>query len=165
MQIETDILKARTGKISDRKGNFVRSITRFMGEFFFGELSADHQFGDLLLIYIRKIPLRDQFSVPHDRKSIAYFKQLRHFMRNINKTDAFRFQLAHNDKQPFDIPGRQSRRRLIHNNQVTLKQQSTGDFNQLLFGRLQVPNKFFRIDINLHSVKNFGCPFDHFLLI
>jgi len=107
-----------------------------MGKVVIREGTADHHLGHPLLVNVVDFSAANQLSVAKHKIGFANFKNLRHLVGNVDEANALLLQLAHDDEQVFDFPVGQRRRRLVHNNQVALKQKRPGDLHQLLFGGL-----------------------------
>ena len=165
VQVEADIRKPLAREVFHGHGHLVVGHAYVVGEVVIRQLAADHLLGDAIFIDAVEAAIGHQFAIPQHIVGVADLKELGHLMGNIDEAHAILFQLAHDLKQVFDLPGGQGRGGFVHDDQLGAEQQGLGDFHHLLFRCRQVGHQGVGVDVDLHALEYLGAPAGHFFFV
>ena len=118
--------------------------------------AADHHFDDVVFRQALDVAGgRYIAAVAKNGDAVADIKGLVHAVRNIDNADALGFQIADDLVKLLDFLLRQRRSRFVHDNDLCIVRNSTGDFHHLLLCDAKLADRHMRIQRHPHVVQNF----------
>ena len=95
----------------------------------------------------------DELTITQDGNFVADFKNLIHFVGDVDKGNAFFAKVTHNFEKLFDFAFRERARRLIQNDDFGVVANSLSDFNHLAFANAHGAHHRFRVDVHVQPIK------------
>ncbi len=115
---------------------------------------SNEQLSGLMLINIPNKTTFYEQAVTQDSVSIADAKDFRHFVRDIDEGDSFILEPLHDGEQLLDLLVVQGGCGLVHDDELTGKQQRPGNFNHLLLSGIKFGNDCMGIDAAVHGIEH-----------
>lgn len=110
--------------------HFIRDRDLFLGILVFN-LAPHHQFDDRFFVDAGRFMRFDHIAIPQDGDIVRDFKNLIHFVRDIDDARAALFELLDLFKQPLHLFGGDRRGRLVHDDDVCVEGNRFEDFDHL----------------------------------
>ena len=127
--------------------------------------SADHHRYKVINGNIAYLLCADISAVLKNRNSVADFFNLGKLMRDKYNSLAFLFQCSDNLKKVLNLCVCQGRRRLVHDDYLTVGSKCLCNFNLLLFRNADILNQGFRISVQTDFCEKLFCSFVHLAVI
>ena len=130
-----------------------------------GHLAANHHRNQAVDVQVLRPVRGNIFAVAIYRDIIRYPEYLIHLVRNVNDCHILFLQVFYNPEEVLHFRLRDSRSRLIHNDNLGIIGNRFGNLNHLHLCNRQVPHLFIRIQIQTEAVKKFFCTPAHLRMI
>ena len=163
LQFEGDVLVvAGQGQVLDFHDGLLGNLLSLKGLVL--EAAAGHVVGELCIVQIGNVAGGDQFAGTDDGETLSNFKDFVQLVADEQNGNAFLLQLLDDLEQSCNFLLGQSRGGLVHDDQLCVEHQSTGNRNHLLFSNGQGADQSIQIDLEVDLGDGFFRDLTHTLL-
>src|SRR5260370_18063754 len=116
-----------------------------------GDITANHEADEFLLVDVRTWEGGDQLPITHDRDPVGDAEDLIQAVRDIQDSYALCRKIADNVKQLFDLLTSQRSGRLIHNHELRIERECLCNLNAFRPSNRRARHQSTRIDVQSNA--------------